>query len=73
LYLQDPLQEPPVISGYSFWLLDSMTLEVEVPKGMSMSQLFEVLQQANLTITTLRNKANRLEELFLRLTGDPIH
>jgi ABC-2 type transport system ATP-binding protein len=73
LYLQDPLPKAPVISGYSFWLLDSMTLEVEVPKGMSMSQLFETLQQANVTIATLRNKANRLEELFLRLTGDPIH
>jgi ABC-2 type transport system ATP-binding protein len=70
LYLQQPLSVAPEIPGYHFWLLDEVTLEVEVPKELGMNQLFSALQSQKIQVLSMRNKANRLEELFLKLTGD---
>lgn len=70
LYLQEPLDVLPQVPGFHFWRQDDVTLEVEVPKEMGMSRLFAALNQQNIKITSLRNKTNRLEELFLRLTTE---
>ena len=70
LYLQEPLAVLPQVPGFHFWRQDDVTLEVEVPKEMGMSRLFAALNQQNIKITSLRNKTNRLEELFLRLTTE---
>ena len=42
-------------------------LEVEVPKGKSLNELFVLLSQEQITINSMRNKSNRLEEFFIRL------
>lgn len=65
--LQAPLDEPPTIEGVQTRLADSLTLEVAVPKGLLLNQVFEALSAANIDVGSMRNKANRLEELFLRL------
>lgn len=70
LYLQKPITVLPDLPGFHFWEQDNTTLEVEVPKEMGMSRLFELLNQQNIKITSLRNKTNRLEELFLKLTTE---
>jgi len=70
LYLEEPLLEIPEVAGFRFWKLDDTTLEVDVPKEMGMSSLFYSLNQKNIKITSLRNKTNRLEELFLKLTTE---
>lgn len=70
LYLDHPLEIIPSIEGYSFWIKDSRTLEVEVPKERSLSALFENLKQYAIEVNSMRNKANRLEELFVKLTAE---
>lgn len=47
--------------------IDDTTLEVEVPKGTSLNGLFADLSSAGIEVRSLRNKSNRLEELFLNL------
>ncbi|MFW0051438.1 MAG: ABC transporter ATP-binding protein [Coxiella endosymbiont of Dermacentor nuttalli] len=70
LYLDQPLEIIPSIEGYSFWIKDSRTLEVEVPKERSLSALFENLKQYAIEVNSMRNKTNRLEELFVKLTAE---
>jgi ABC-2 type transport system ATP-binding protein len=46
-------------------MTDSHTLEVAVDKNKSLNQLFSVLSEQGIEIVSMRNKANRLEELFI--------
>lgn len=46
---------------------DDQTLEVDVPKESGLNKVFEYLSQENVKVMSMRNKANRLEELFVRL------
>lgn len=70
LYLDQPLEKLPMIEGYQFWIKDSRTMEVEVLKEQSLSGLFEDLKRHKIEVNSMRNKANRLEELFLKLTAE---
>ena len=65
LYLSSPLREIPNIRGYTVLRIDDMTLEVEVPQSAGLSRLFEAFQHEGIKVASMRNKANRLEELFL--------
>lgn len=49
--------------------IDTQTVEIEVQKGTSLNRIFEELSRAHLDVKSLRNKANRLEELFVTLTS----
>jgi ABC-2 type transport system ATP-binding protein len=66
--LKKPLVNlPEVASPFAMRLLDSMTLEVDVAKEQSLNNLFGFLEGHHIEVSSLRNKANRLEELFLHL------
>ncbi len=67
LDLSKPITVAPNIAGFNLKLIDSMTLEVEVPRDQSLNQLFMHLSEANIFLNSMRNKTNRLEELFLQL------
>lgn len=67
LDLVKPLAEKPELDGFTTRLTDSNTLEVEIMKGQSISQMFAVLKDLDIEVLSLRNKANRLEELFVAL------
>lgn len=68
LDLAEPLAAAPKFTEpLSFRLVDPQTLEVEVPKAAPLNQVFADLSAAGIRVISLRNKANRLEELFLRL------
>ncbi len=67
LDLNGALDHPPHLEGYYVSLIDSHTLEVEVPRERGLSALFAQLAAQELTVSSMRNKSNRLEELFLRL------
>jgi ABC-2 type transport system ATP-binding protein len=54
-----------VVSGYPIVLTDSHTLEVAVDKNKSLNQLFSMLSEQGIETVSMRNKANRLEELFI--------
>lgn len=61
------LEQPPQLPGYACRLQDAHTLEVEVDKQQGMNALFAALTAAGIEVLSLRNKSNRLEELFMRL------
>ncbi|MGH8644058.1 MAG: ABC transporter ATP-binding protein [Gammaproteobacteria bacterium] len=65
--LRAPLREPPRLDGYGVRMLDDTTLEVEVSKEQSLNDLFQRLSGLGAEVISMRNKANRLEELFIRL------
>lgn len=60
----------PQVDGYSLSKVDSNTLEVEVDKGQSLNALFEGLSAASIGVVSMRNKVNRLEELFVSLVSE---
>lgn len=68
LYTQSTISELPVILGYDIQRVDEQTLDVEVPSSGSLGELIMALQSKGILIQSMRNKANRLEELFLRMT-----
>lgn len=67
LNLRQPLPGLPEIPGYPLRRLDELTLEVDVAREQGINALFAQLSARGIEISSLRNKANRLEELFLQL------
>ncbi|MDO8302894.1 MAG: ABC transporter ATP-binding protein, partial [Sedimentisphaerales bacterium] len=65
-----PMTLVPVLRGFTTSLMDGHTLEVVVPGHIGITALFTVLSQQNIDVRSLRNKTNRLEELFIRLVGN---
>lgn len=59
----------PPLAGYTLTQSDENTLEVEVKKGQSLNTVFHHLSQHAINITSMRNKTNRLEELFVKLVN----
>jgi len=68
LNLRHPLKTPPKVDGYTVTQVDDTTLEVDVSKEQDVNALFASLSKADVQVLSMRNKANRLEELFVRLT-----
>ena len=68
--LGESLAEPPSLPGFRTALADDHTLEVEVTMGQSLNDIFAQLSAKGIVITSMRNKVNRLEELFIRLVDN---
>jgi ABC-2 type transport system ATP-binding protein len=67
LDLKESLLVPPQLIGYPAHLLDHHTLEVQIDKNQGITELFRQLALQNIEVLSLRNKTNRLEELFVSL------
>jgi ABC-2 type transport system ATP-binding protein len=67
LTLDGELQTAPVLPGYAVRLVEPAILEVDIAITQGINELFQVLSAAGLKVVSMRNKANRLEELFIRL------
>lgn len=67
LNVRDPLTGPLRLTGYPVVLVDDHTLEVEVLADQDLNGLFAQLTAAGIEVLSLRNKVNRLEEIFMRL------
>jgi ABC-2 type transport system ATP-binding protein len=67
LSLRDALDYAPELPGFQAVLVASDELEVAVDSEHDLNQLFDVLNARGISVLSLRNKANRLEELFLSL------
>ncbi|MBD3634678.1 MAG: ABC transporter ATP-binding protein [Methylophaga sp.] len=55
------------LEGLDYERLDDTTIEVEISRGESLNSVFEVLSRHGVEVVSMKNKANRLEELFLNL------
>lgn len=62
-----PMGVLPEINDFSMKLIDEHTLEIKVDQQMSLNDVFRLLDLHHIQIHSLRNKTNRLEELFLDL------
>ncbi len=67
LDLREPVSQCPQVEGMEITLRDSKTLVASLPKNKSLNLLFAELAKRDIQVLSMRNKANRLEELFLGL------
>jgi ABC-2 type transport system ATP-binding protein len=67
LNLRGPLRGTLALTGYRMTAPDETTLEVEVSKEQNLNEIFVALSAAGGEVVSMRNKSNRLEELFMRL------
>jgi len=63
----DPPTHLPSSDNFSIKQLDEVTLEIEVDKAQSLNKVFAELSEQGVRVNSMRNKANRLEELFVEL------
>src|SRR3546814_10831589 len=59
----------PEIEGATLVALDRHTLDLDMPRAMDLNRVFAVLGEAGIRVRSMRTKSNRLEELFVRMTG----
>ncbi len=67
LSLTDELRPGIIVKGFDYRVLNEHEIEVEVFSDQNLNQLFAALSQAGIAVSSMRNKTNRLEELFMRL------
>lgn len=58
------------LNGYNHRLVDNTTLEIEIQSNQTVNELFALLTREGVTVSSIRNKTNRLEELFMRLINE---
>lgn len=68
--LKVPQTTPPKISNYVCHMLDQSTLQIDISKQQGLNNLFKQFSAQNIEILSMRNKYNRLEELFISLLED---
>ena len=67
LYLKDGIEALPVCGDYSLKLIDSNTIEVDIAHQQSLNELYQILSDCNIKVLSMRNKTNRLEQLFVSM------
>lgn len=65
LDLGDALTELPAVEGCELKLMDDHTLEVVLPRDRAVNDLFSYLTERGIKVLSMRNKTNRLEQLFM--------
>ena len=67
LDIDKSLDSPPSLHNYSISLEDPSTLNVTIKKNQSINDLFNELSSIGIKVTSMRNKSNRLEEMFIEM------
>jgi ABC-2 type transport system ATP-binding protein len=67
LTLRSAVSAAPELDGFRVQLVDDHTLEVEVHKEQNLNDIFASLSARGIEVLSMRNKVNRLEEMFMRL------
>jgi len=65
--LANPINDLPTISEVKLRRIDEHTIEAEMSRAHDLNSVFAALSARGITVNSMRNKANRLEELFVRL------
>jgi ABC-2 type transport system ATP-binding protein len=74
LNLRNSVDAAPLLEGYLATRVDDRTLEIEVTKEQNLNEIFSQLSGLGIEVVSMRNKVNRLEEIFMRLVearGNP--
>lgn len=64
------MDEAPALEGFVTRLDGEGAIEVDVEKGQSLNRVFIELEARGITVVSMRTKANRLEELFIRMVAE---
>lgn len=64
---EEEFSSEPELDGYQVRLADATSLEVVVDKGKPLNDLFRQLDSKGLHVCSMRNKSNRLEEMFVSM------
>ncbi len=67
LDIETALDSPPQLEHHVLRLVDPCTLEADIYRGKSINSLFNELSERGIRVLSMRNKTNRLEELFMNL------
>ncbi|NQZ80865.1 MAG: ABC transporter ATP-binding protein [Colwellia sp.] len=65
----DKISDTPQLDGFAVRLTDDHTLEIDIKKSQLINNVFAQLSAQNINVHSMRNKSNRLEELFVSLVG----
>lgn len=65
-----PYDKKPEITDYKSSFEDELTLAIEVERNQGVNAIFEQLNNQGIKVLSMRNKSNRLEELFLKITEE---
>ena len=68
--LAKPLSAAPQIDGFEVNRVDAAQLSIAVQRGQSINDVFAVLSDKNIQVVSMRNRANRLEEMFVSMVED---
>jgi ABC-2 type transport system ATP-binding protein len=67
LNTRSPVSTAPLIANFAVRLVDAYTLEADLSKDQNLNELFSRLTALGIQVLSMRNKVNRLEEIFMRL------
>ena len=67
LDIDQSLDQPPSIANFPITLEDSTTLNVVIKKDQSINDLFDQLSTLGISVSSMRNESNRLEEMFIEM------
>lgn len=70
LDLSEPVTTLPTIDGITMKLIDEDTIELTVERKHELNSTFTTLSEHGILVSSMRNKANRLEEFFIRRIGE---
>ena len=70
LYLDHEIEQLPDCGDYHVRLLDKSTMEVDKHKDHDLNGLYSRLSQCNIKVVSMRNKSNRLEQLFMSMLNN---
>ena len=65
-----PLTDVSVLQGVAYRLIDDKTIEVDVMAPQTINHVFDQLSAQRISVRSMRNKMNRIEQLFMRLTKE---
>ena len=69
LDLAQPITQAPVIEGFGVEQVESAQLAVLLHRGQRLNDVFAALSERNIEVISMRNRANRLEEMFVSMVG----
>lgn len=70
LYLARAIESLPDCHGYTVSKIDDSTLEVDIKASQSLSKLFSTLKKCDIEVVSMKNKTNRLEQLFISMLNN---
>jgi ABC-2 type transport system ATP-binding protein len=69
-YLSHPIEAMPECSDFVVRMIDDSTLEVDIHDRQNISDIFNILQRNGIEVVSMKNKTNRLEQLFISMTNN---